>query len=176
MDLPVGARTHPPNRPGSLGQQYSRQDRATSIPNGLGRCRRMADCDAGDEPSRFAFPPRAPRPRRNHRVQTTAAHHCHAPDFGHRLDRDRVPHPSDAIAGSTQHSKLDARNRPLRAHFDSRADVDTSDCLLRHPAHKSEVVGASQLAVKFHESLSSVLRSGRLYCSKRTSFLQFVHR
>ena len=105
---------------------------------------------------------RAPRPRRNHRVQTTAAHHCHAPDFGHRLDRDRVSHPSGAIEGPVDRSKQDARTRGRHAHFDNQADVDTSDCSLRHRARKSEVVGASQLAVKFHESLTASIRAASL--------------
>jgi hypothetical protein len=64
MDLRTDARNHLPNRPGLQALQYSRQDRATSIPNGLGRCRRMADCDAGAESPRFAFLRRGQRPHR----------------------------------------------------------------------------------------------------------------
>ena len=94
--------------------------------------------------------------------KTTAAHHCHAPDFGHRLDRDRVSRPNGAIEGPVDRSKQDAHTRGRHAHFDNQADVDTSGCSLRHRARKSEVVGASQLAVKFHKSLTASIRAASL--------------
>jgi hypothetical protein len=77
--------------------------------------------------------------------QTTRGCHFQAPDFGRRLDRDRVPHPSGAIVGSVAHSKQDVRTLGRHAHLGSRADVDTSDCLLRHHARKSTVVVAWEL-------------------------------
>ena len=73
IDQRWGAKNRRPNRPGSQVRQYSRRDRATSIPNGSDRCRPMVDCDAAEEPFRFAFPRRGQLPHRNHQAQTTEA-------------------------------------------------------------------------------------------------------
>jgi hypothetical protein len=106
----------------------------------------MADCDAGDESSRFSFlgashsrieivhfkPQQyAVSIRLEILIPDWAVMVCHIPPV--------------QLQVSVAHSKQAARTRGRRVRFGSRAGVDTSHCLLRHHARKSKVVAAQEL-------------------------------